>query len=354
MSIREIHEAVKDWSRRGEPWGEAILLAVRRSAPRPPGARYAAAADGTFAGNISAGCVEADLHEHIIALLGEGRSPGARMVTYGISDEAAAGVGLSCGGEIDVLIRAHEAGDRAWPDLLDRLARTPDGAFRAALVTAVSGERPGIQVLVDGDGVTTGDPGAEELAAVVADEVPLLFAREGSETIEMAGVGTVFVDRLLPARRLVLVGATAVGSALAEMAPALGYRVIVVDPREALIQAAGLPQADIRIGWPDTVLPALPLDEWTDVAVLAHEERLDVPALRAALEAGCRYIGLLGGRRTQRARREALVAEGVSEAEVERIRGPIGLDLGAVTPAEIAVSILAELLAVRRLGADEA
>ena len=126
----------------------------------------------------------------------------------------------------------------------------------------------------------------------------------------------------------------------------------VVDPREGLAQPHLFPDADIVVEWPDEALRALGVSEWTDVAILAHDDRLDLLALQAGVVAGCRYIGLLGGKRTQRIRREALLSTGIPASELDRIRGPIGLDIGAVTPQEIAVSILAEMLAVRRLGGE--
>lgn len=351
MSIREVQGAVRDWSRRGEAWAEAILVAVRRSAPRPPGARYAVGPGGAFAGNLSAGCVEADLHERLSALLGSADPGAADRVSYGISDDEAAGVGLSCGGEIDVVLRRHEAADPVWGALAEALEEGRR-EWSGALITDLSDGNLGGQLLVDEAGPAAGEDGASRLLGAL-EARDRLFGREGSETLELPGVGPVFVDRILPPRRLVVVGASAIGAALARLAPSVGYRVVVIDPRRGLVEAAGLEGPDVRVEWPDEALADLPLDGWTDVAVLAHDERLDLPALRAALEAGCRYVGLLGGRRTQRVRREALRAEGVSEPDLERIRGPIGLDVGAVTPAEIAVSILAELLAVRRLGATD-
>lgn len=355
MSIHEVRDSVTAWTRRNEAWGEAILIDVRRTAPRAPGARYVTAADGTFAGNLSSGCVEADLQERLLELLAEGHGAPPRRVTYGISDEEAAGVGLSCGGEIDVLLLRHEAGEVAWEAVLERLgSEDRPGTWHGALLTSLSEEAPGAQLLVDGDGAAVGSERAVSLATAAAECLPLLFAREGSETMDLPGFGAVFVDRLLPARQLVIVGATAIGAALARLAPSVGYRVIVVEPREGLARSAEVAGADVRVEWPAEALESLGAGPWTDVAVLAHDERLDVPALRVALRAGCRYVGLLGGRRTQRVRRQALLAEGLTAADVDRIHGPIGLDLGAELPSEVAVAILAEMVAVRRLGTDRA
>jgi xanthine dehydrogenase accessory factor len=350
MSLPEIRDAVLEWTRNGQPWGEAVLIGVRRSAPRPPGARYVAATDGSFAGTISAGCVEADLREHILMLLHDLPEPGSKVVSYGISDEMAVSVGLACGGEIDVLIRRHEPDDPVWAALCEMLDGASDLRSRGALVTGLSDSILGRQVLVHPDSSTTGTLGDPALDREVASDTGRLFAREGAEAMDLGSGHAVFVDRVLPPRRLVVVGATPAAAALAALAPLVGYRVTVVDPREGLVNQAAFAGADVRVEWPAEALAALEIDEWTDIAVLAHDERLDVPALREAIAAGCRYVGLLGGKRTQRIRRESLRAEGVSPAGLDRIRGPIGLDIGAVTPPEIAVSILAEMLAVRRLG----
>lgn len=350
MSLLEIRKAVVEWTRQGQPWGEAILVGVKRSAPRPPGARYAVGANGSFAGTISAGCIEADLREHLLSMLGESSSSGPRIVSYGISDEMAAGVGLACGGEIDVLLRRHEPEDCVWARLLEVLEGRVDSRSHGALVTGRSERIIGRQLLVRADGTVVGSLGDSALDGEVAGELDLLFAREGSEVLTLASAERVFVDRVLPPRRLVIVGATPLAVSLAALASRVGYRVTVVDPREGLVRGSQFPSAEVVLQWPAEALSELDAGKWTDVAVLTHDERLDLEALRAAIGAGCRYIGLLGGKRTQRTRREALQESGVTSSDLARVRGPIGLDIGAVTPDEIAVAILAEMLAVRRLG----
>jgi len=352
MSLPEILESVGEWTRQGQPWGEATLIRVRRSAPRPPGARYAVGSDGSFAGTISAGCVEADLREHLLGLLrgSTGWTPG--VVSYGITDEMAAGVGLACGGEIEVLIRRHEPEDPVWAEVLDLLHG--DDRFHAALVTGLSDGIRARQIVVRPDGSSKGTLGDPALDREVTAKPAILFAREGSEVLSFGPGLEAFVDRILPPRRLVIVGATPVAASLSALASRVGYEVTIVDPREALARESAFPDADLRVEWPEEALGTLGMDAWTDVVVLAHDDRIDRPALRTALIAGCRYVGLLGGRRTQELRREALAAEGVPDPALARIRGPVGLDIGAVTPQEIAVSILAEMLAVRRLGADGA
>ncbi|MCL7959699.1 MAG: XdhC family protein [marine benthic group bacterium] len=350
MSLPEIRAAVLDWSGRNQSWGEAMLISVKRSAPRLPGARYAVGEDGSFAGTISAGCVEADMREHILSLLSGSGAAEARVITYGISDELALGVGLACGGEIEVLIRRHEAVDPVWTELVEGLGDEADPHAQTALVTGLSEETLGRQALVRADGMIAGSLGPESLDQEVIANFDRLFAREGSEALTLASGHRVFVDRILPPRRLVVVGATPIAVALVELASRVGYRVTVVDPREGLARPSLFPDAELLVEWPAEAFREMDVAAWTDIAVLAHDDRLDLPALSAAVAAGCRYIGLLGGRRTQKARRDALLAAGVPASGLQRIRGPIGLDIGAATPQEIAVSILAEMIATRRLG----
>jgi xanthine dehydrogenase accessory factor len=288
-------------------------------------------------------------------MLGESHPWRSRVVSYGISDEMAADVGLSCGGEIEVLIRGHEPGDPVWSDLLDLLDQAASSSgHRAygALVTGLSEEILGRQVLVRADGSKTGSLGDPSLDGEVARERDRLFSHEGAEALPLDSGHRVFVERVLPPRHLVIIGATPIAVSLSALASRVGYHVTIVDPRDGLARPSLFPDADVLQSWPDEALSELNVAEWTDVAVLAHSERLDLPALRGAIEAGCRYVGLLGGKRTQAARREALEAAGVPASSVSRIRGPIGLDIGAVSPQEIAVAILAEVLAVRLAKAE--
>lgn len=343
MSVEEVREPLERWSAEGVPAGTATLVRVQRSAPRRPGARFAVAESGELAGSVSAGCVEGDLHEHLRRIL-EGEAP--RVVHYGITDEMAAEVGLSCGGEIDVLIDRHDPDDRAWRRLLEVLDR--DGA--AVLLTGLSDDVRGHRLLVEPDGRTTGSLGGDELDARAAERGAALLDHGGTDVLSLGDEGPeVFAEAFLPPERLAVVGASPVAEALCHLAAYLGYRVTIVDPREAFADAARFPDAGrVVTAWPEEGLEAAGLDRWLNVVVLAHDRKLDVPALAAGLEAGCLYVGQIGGGRTQRSRREALAERGFSSEDLDRIRGPVGLDIGAQSPKEIALAILAEIVAVRR------
>jgi xanthine dehydrogenase accessory factor len=251
------------------------------------GSVLAVSSSGDLAGSVSGGCVESEVYGEAREVL-EGAP--ARMRTFGISDEAALQVGLPCGGEIDVFVAAAE-----------------DDLLRRAIAEVEAGR------------IVTVEPAGERLEVVSR-----------------------------PAPRLLVVGAVDTAEALCRGARALGWQTIVADPRARFATPERLPSADeILLLWPDEALAGVAPDEGTAVVVLAHEDRFDLPALAGALASDAFYVGAIGSRRTQAARREKLLAQGVAEEALDRIHGPAGLDVGADTPAETAVSILAEILAVR-------
>jgi xanthine dehydrogenase accessory factor len=256
---------------------------------------------GRLLGSVSGGCVESDVAEQAKEVIA-GAEP--RLLTYGITDDQAWGIGLPCGGEIDVFVQRLDG-------------EVPQEADRPR-VTVLQGPRAGEQWF------------ANEL------EGP-------SRVLELDGE-LVFAEVPKTPMRLLVVGATDTAEELCRAAKALGWRTEVVDPRPGLVTRERLPSPDeLRVAWPDE----LEVSGDTAVVVLTHEERLDVPALTTALASDAFYVGAIGSRRTQAKRRERLLEAGLSEEQLERLAGPAGLDLGADTPAETAVSILGEILAVR-------
>lgn len=344
MSIEEIRPSVQAWRAAGERYAVAVLTGAWRSAPRLPGARFARSAGGEIAGNVSAGCVEADLAERLDAVLA-GAPPG--LVDYGVSDETAHGVGLACGGRIEVYLEARAPEDPVWPALLDRL----DARDTVFLLTAIPPA---------GSGRWLVDPEGRVLASDVDGPPPPRAVEAGRARLDTGGVEVVgrdiaagedpptLVEVLLPARRLIVAGATPVGAALARLAYAAGIPVRVIEPRAAY--AASLVDSGVVVDdrWPDEALAALAPDRSTAVAIVAHDARLDAAALEAALAAPSGYVGLLGGGRTRRQRFETLREAGVDETRIGTVRAPIGLDIGAELPAEIALAVLAEIVAVWR------
>jgi xanthine dehydrogenase accessory factor len=285
--MQELLDSLRRWLEREEEVALATVVATRKSAPRPVGSVLGVTRSGELAGSVSAGCVENEVYAEARDVLA---GAPARRLTYGISDEQALGVGLPCGGEIDVYVARADAA---------LLRRAVDELERGRVVSV----RP---------------------------------ADDGLELVSR------------PPPRIVVVGAVDTAEALCRGARALGWRTIVVDPRARFATAERVPSADeLAVEWPDVALERLELDEGTAVVVLAHEDRIDLPALAAALSGDAFYVGVIGSRRTQGRRRDGLLELGVPEDALERLHGPVGLDVGAETPSETAVAILAEILAVR-------
>ena len=336
--MKDVLATVQAWDAAGLASAEAILVGTQHSSPRQPGARLVVNARGEAGGAVSMGCVESDLREHMLGLLGGKGAP--RMLHYGAAFEGTLEVGLSCGGEIDVWIRRHDPAAAAWQGLC---ALKPDG--RAVLLTRLAGNSE--QVLL-----TSGEaPPDPETTAAVAE----LEARGGTRKITLRGEKW-FAEALAPEPRLLIVGASPIAVELCAMAVRAGFRVAVVDPRRDFARAELFPAAERVVhAWPEEGLAAAGLDAHSYVAVVAHDAKLDIPALATALRAKCRYLGLLGSRHTREVRYAALQEAGFAPEDVARIHGPIGLkNMGGIEPAEIAVSILAELIMARRGTLDAA
>jgi xanthine dehydrogenase accessory factor len=318
--VREILDDVERWRARGERVALATVIATRKSAPRPVGSKLAVSEAGEIAGSVSGGCVENEVYGCAREVLA-GAAP--RLLTYGISDDQALSVGLPCGGEIDVYVQ--EADD----ELTTRVAALTRAGRRAVLLTDL-------------------DTGERRLREEGEDADADALLRGGrSRAVELDG-RRLFADVFGPPPRLLVFGAVDTADALCRAANALGWHTVVADARGKFATPDRLPNAaEIVVAWPDDVLAQVRPDHATAVLVLTHDDRFDVPALKGALATDAFYVGALGSRRNQARRRELLVEAGVDEDALERISGPAGLDIGAHTPAETAVSMLAEILAVR-------
>lgn len=286
----EVLAKAEEWRAAGEEVAIATVVATRRSAPRPLGSKLAVTRSGRLFGSVSGGCVEADVAERCQAIL-DGELP--RVVSYGIEDDEAWTVGLPCGGEIDVFLE-------------------PYGGAPAV-------ERGTSYVVVEGE-----DAGRRWTA---------------TERIPTGLRENVFAEAIGPPPRLVAVGAGDIAESLCALAGPLGWRTVVVDPRAGLATRERVPSADeIVVAWPDEI----EVDEDTALVSLVHEERIDLPALRKGVEGGAFYVGALGSKRAQAKRAEKLGEVAAS------VHGPVGLDLGGETPAEMALEILAEILAAHK------
>jgi xanthine dehydrogenase accessory factor len=330
--VQEIAEDIRRWLATGEPFALATVIATRRSAPRPVGSTLGVTAAGELVGSVSGGCVENEVYGNAQEILAGGAP---RMLTYGISEDLALGIGLPCGGEIDVFVAESD------PAVLDRLVQAVEQEEWAVRFTVVAGDPLGAELLaLDGETVGTGP-------AELAEHAPGLIRGGRSEVLELEG-RTVFCDVIGPPPRLVVYGAVDTAEALCRAAKGLGWRAIVADARGKFATRERIPSADeLIVAWPDDALARIRPDHATAVVVLTHDDKFDVPALGTALASEAFYVGALGSRRNQARRRERLLEAGVDESELERLSGPCGLDIGASSPAETALSILAEILATR-------
>jgi xanthine dehydrogenase accessory factor len=319
------------WRQAGGAVAMACVVETWGSAPRPPGSRLVVDADGNFSGSVSGGCVEAEV---IGAALEAMQADAPRLLEFGVADETAWRAGLSCGGRVKVYVERVGA---MQARLLETLSDECAARRACVLVTDIdSGE----QRLVRAD-ETTNDP--------LQDLIEARIRQGRSALIQHAGQ-RLFFDVQAPAVRLFAIGATDIAQTLAVAAGLAGFEVIVIDPRTAFATPERFPKTPIAAEWPEIALPGLGLDCYTAVALLAHEPRIDDPALGAALRAKCFYIGALGSKITHARRLERMRVAGFSEAELAQIHSPIGLAIGAANPAEIGIAIVAEIIAARRKG----
>ena len=327
--MKEILPDVERWEEGGERVVVATVVATRRSTPRPVGSSFAISSSGALCGSVSGGCVESDVYERAQEVFETGVPT---LVTYGISDDQAWSVGLPCGGEIDVFLESRD-GDEPL---------APAEGERAVLFTVLDGEGAGRKLLVPEDGTPTGDGPAE-----LVDHAPEILRRGKNRLVELDGV-RVFAEWYGPPPRLLVYGAVDTAEALCAAARLLGWHTIVADAREKFATPERIPSADrLIVAWPEDAIAEVAPDAHTAVVVLTHDDKFDEPALIGALATDAFYIGALGSRRNQERRRERLLEAGIAEEELARISGPCGLDIGADTQDETALSILGEILAVR-------
>jgi len=332
------------WLAAGRKVALATVTRTWGSSPRPAGSKLAVDDATEFVGSVSGGCIEGAVIQEALEVMQGG---GSRVLSFGVSDETAWEVGLACGGKIEVLVEAVIP-DPGRPGVtrgvLEDLLTARRGRRPVVLATPLAG---GAHRLLGVGSEATPDDALAGAAAEVA-------RRDQAEVVEAAG-GAALLEPHLPPLRLVIVGAVHVAQPLAEMAGLAGFAVTIVDPRRAFATAARFPGQALVVGWPDAAVTELAPDVRTAVVTLTHDPKLDDPALVAALASPAFYVGCLGSTRTHAARRTRLGERGMPAAALDRLHGPIGLRIGARTPAEIAVSILAEIVAaLRAAGADGA
>ncbi|GAA2466874.1 XdhC family protein [Actinocorallia cavernae] len=345
------------WLAEGREFAVATVVAVGGSAPRDPGAALAVDRAGIVIGSVSGGCVEGAVYDLCQEALESGRSVVER---FGYSDEDAFAVGLTCGGVIDVLVTPVGAKAPARPVLAAALALAAGGE-PAALARVARGPADllGRTLLVRPDGAHEGTLGGHpDLDRTAVAEASALLEAGRTATVEISADGshcpgglTLLVESDVPPPRMIIFGAVDFASALARAGKFLGHHVTVCDARPVFATPARFPDADeVVVDWPHRYLRRTATDARTVLCVLTHDAKFDVPLLKVALGMPLAFIGAMGSRRTHEDRARRLRAEGVSERQLARLRSPIGLDLGARTPEETALSIAAEIVAARRGG----
>ncbi|MDH6566930.1 xanthine dehydrogenase accessory factor [Streptomyces sp. SAI-117] len=352
----DIADELHRWVEQGRDFAVATVVAVGGSAPRRPGAALAVDADGTAIGSVSGGCVEGAVYELCQQALKGGESV---LERFGYSEEDAFAVGLTCGGVIDILVTPVRSGDRDRPVVAAALEAAARGRA-TALARIVSGpdELLGRTLVVRPDSSYGGFGAHPELDRTVAAEAGAFLDAGRTGTLEIGEQGsrcgaplTVLVESSVPPPRMIVFGAIDFASALVRIGKFLGHRVTVCDARPVFATEARFPEADeIVVEWPHRYLERTEVDARTVLCVLTHDAKFDVPLLQLALRLPVAYVGAMGSRRTHLDRNERLREVGVTERELARLHSPIGLDLGARTPEETALSIAAEIVAARRGG----
>ncbi|MEV4345853.1 XdhC family protein [Actinoplanes sp. NPDC049596] len=349
--MRDVLDSLLRWWQEGEPAGLATVTATWSSAPRQPGAAMAVGPDGTVAGSVSGGCVEGAVYE----LCREAAETGeARTVRFGVSDDDAFEVGLTCGGTIELLIERVDW--ESFPQL-PQLAAAIQANEPVALLTRLE-ETTARHLLITPEG-RTGTLGGNRIDDAATDDGRGLLAAGRTGLLqygpngERRGEGlSVLVGSFAPPARMFVFGATDHAAATARIGSFLGYHVTVCDARPVFATARRFPSADeVVVDWPHRYLAAEAeagrIDGRTVLCVLTHDPKFDVPVLEVALRLPVAYVGAMGSRRTHDDRLKRLEETGLTEDELARLASPVGLDLGARTPEETAVSIAAEIVALR-------
>jgi xanthine dehydrogenase accessory factor len=357
--VRDILDLIAKWWDAGDTFGLATVVSTFSSAPREPGAAMAVSPDGEVVGSVSGGCVEGAVYELAQEVIATGQ---AVLKRYGISDDTAFSVGLTCGGLIDIYV--EPVSRELFPELGEIVAAVRAGTpVAVATVVAGPGEVSARRVIWPGpDRASHGPLGSgARLDEAVDDDARGMLA-QGTTGVRRYGPDgerrlddlSVFVQSFTPPPQMLVFGAIDFAAAVARAGKFLGYRVTVCDARPVFATASRFPDADeVITDWPHRYLAGIDTDARTVICVLTHDPKFDVPLLEVALRRPAAYIGAMGSRRTHEDRLARLREAGLTDDELGRLRSPIGLDLGARTPEETAVAIAAELIQLRWGGSGQ-
>ena len=338
--MRDILTELERLSARDTRLGRAVVTSVWGSAPRPEGACMLGTEDGSFAGSISGGCVESAVVQEIAQSI---KSGNPRLISFGVTNERAWEVGLACGGTIEVFVE---------PAIRHEIVAAASEESGSVVATVLDGGSIGGSVVIREDGTVNTTSDLAWLADQIHDAALESLRTEKSRTVEAplpdGGSAKVFLEVFARRPKLVLFGAGHIAMALVPLAKAVGFRTIVVDAREAFLTRERFPEADeLVLDWPEAAFARTGIDRATYICILSHDPKFDDPALEIGLRSPARYIGVIGSRKTQEKRRAHLREAGFKDADIDRINGPIGLDLGGRSPTEVALAIVAEMVAAR-------
>ncbi|MFF7245072.1 XdhC family protein [Embleya sp. NPDC008237] len=355
--MRELLDRLETWYRDGRTFALATVVSTLRSAPRDAGAVMAVSADGVALGSVSGGCVEGAVYELALEVIAQGRP---RTAAYGISDDDALMVGLTCGGTLEVYVEPVDP--ERYPEFPELIAALREGRSLAVatVVATPDADRLGTRVVVGADREAAGDeesgPVVLALRELLAADRTTLVRADGEALVPVEALGVrqdeiVFVRSYVPRPRLLVFGSNDYAVAMARMGALAGFRVTVCDARPVFATAERFPDVDeLVVDWPDRYLAGTRVDGRTAVCVLTHDPKFDVPVLVRALRLPVAYVGAMGSRRAHADRLVRLREAGVTEAELTLLHSPIGLDLGARTPQETAIAVLAEIIQARHGG----
>lgn len=338
--MRDILSDLDNWREQDSSIALATVVQTWGSSPRRAGAKMALTPEGKITGSVSGGCVEGAVFETGIEVL---KTNHPQLLHFGVADETAWEVGLACGGSIDIFVKPLD------PGFFDKVRSVLVDEKPAVIATVIRGpaELLGREILLYEDGNVTGTLGGEwdQHTVILARET---LAQGESRRVMLREDIEVFIEVILPPPTLIAVGGVHITIALVALAKTLGYRTVVVDPRSAFGNEERFPNVDRLIqAWPQEAFEQIPLTRSTAVAMLTHDPKLDDPALKIALPSPAFYVGALGSKTTQAKRRQRLLADGLTQEQLNRLHGPIGLGIGAGMPEEIALSIMAEIVAAR-------
>lgn len=333
--MRDILSDVSRWLEDGKRIAMATVLQTWGSAPRRPGSKLAVASDGQFAGSVSGGCVENAVIEAALESLKTGRQ---RLLHFGVADETAWEVGLACGGSIEIFVQPLQEN---FFNFLRNAWMNEEPSVHATVIRG-SSDMLGHEFFIREDGTVTGNhphsDGIVELAKAA-------FERQASRRVMLDDETELFLEYISPPPTLIAVGGVHITVALAALAKTLGYRTIVIDPRSVWGNDERFPNVDQLIqAWPQEAFEQIKITSATAIAMLTHDPKLDDPALKVALNSPAFYVGALGSKTTNAKRRERLLNEGLTEEQLSCLQAPIGIDIQAQTPEEIALAVMAEVV----------